>query len=351
MKHGICLLLVAALGLLDGQVIVSRRVYTRQGRSWRQLWLADRGTTNFRQLTHSRMDHMEPVCSRDGRLIYFVSDRDGARSRNAYAGADDRQVWAFDRQTAQERLVWQTSDDGGVHLRGTSADGGVLVRVGSELRSLSPHPWVLANVDPAYNAVAVSPDGRRLAAVIAGSFDKEGQSRDARLFVVDTASGASRVELGKFEAPTWSPDGKRIAAMASNGLAILDVASTKEISRAGWPRPEPIPEDLSWSPDARYVLAGLYSDNGGAGDPQQDYFLLDVATQAWTTAFTARRVLWLPGSRSLLNLRPVETSPLAPGSPHQVWTAQLAVFDLSTRRNADLTSGVVLNDDLASCGY
>src|SRR5260370_25279460 len=105
----------------------SRRVYAEHGRTWRQLWIASSGSVDFRKVTHSARDHMEPLCSRDGKLIYFVSDRDGLGSLNAYAGATDRELWAFDRQTGQERPVWQTSDDEGLHLNGTTADGGVLI--------------------------------------------------------------------------------------------------------------------------------------------------------------------------------------------------------------------------------
>lgn len=294
---------------------------------------------------------MEPVCSRDGKLIYFVSDRDGARSVNAYAGANDRELWTFDRQTGEERRVWQTSNDDGLAVIGTTADGSVLIRVATELRSLGRHAWHIDKIDPAYNGAAVSPDGRALAIVIAGSLDSEGQSHDARLFVVDTATAQSRVQVGKYEAPAWSPDGTRIAAIAEDGLAIIDAATRKEVRRVGWPKRDVPPEDLVWSPDQKSVMAGLYGEDGGAGDPQSDYFLLNLEAGTWTPALTARKVVWLPGGRSLLYLRPVATTPLAAGSTHNVWTTQLAVFDLGTHKDTELTTGLVLNDYLAACGH
>jgi WD40 repeat protein len=293
---------------------------------------------------------MEPLCSRDGRLIYFVSDRDGNRSLNAYARANDRELWTFDRHTGQERRVWQTSNNDGLDLNGTIADGGVLIRAGTELRSLLRHPWRIDKIDPADNAASVSPDGRALAIVIAGSLDKEGQSHDAKLFIVDAATGQSRVRLGKYEAPAWSPDGTRITAIADDGLAIIDVATRKEITRVGWPKPDSPPDDLVWSPDEKYVLAGLYGENGGAGDSQRDYFLLNVAVRTWTPVLTAQKVLWLQGG-TLLYLRPVATTVLAPGSTHSVWTAQLAAFDLATHKDKELTTGLVLNDYIASCDH
>jgi hypothetical protein len=336
---------------LDAQAVLSRRVYAEHNRTWRQLWIANSGSTDFRQLTRSARDHMEPLCSRDGKLIYFVSDRDGTRSSNAYAGANDRELWSFDRQTGQERRLWQTSDENGLHLNGTTADGGVLAWVGTELRSLLRHPWHIDKIDPAYNAAAVSPDGRALAVVIAGSLDREGQSHESKLFLVDTATGQSRIDMGKYEAPAWSPDGKRIAAIAANGLAIIDVATRREVTRVAWPKRDAAPEEQVWSPDEKYVLAGLYGEAGGSGDPQRDYFLLNIAAKTWTSALTAQKVVWLPGGSTLLYLRPVSVTPLAPGSKHNVWTAQLAVFDLARHKDTQLTTGLVLNDYLSSCSH
>jgi Tol biopolymer transport system component len=344
-----CWIFLSAAASLDGQVVLSRRVYAEHGRTWRQLWMASRGSVDFKQLTHSARDHMEPLCSRDGNLIYFVSDRDGLRSLNAYAGDNDRELWAYDRQTGRETVLWQTDDDDVLHLVGTTADGAVLVRAGTGLRSVLHHPWQIDVIDLSFSSAAVSPDGRTLALVIPESLDKEGQSQNARLFLVDTATGQSRVEVGKYEAPSWSPDGKRIAVIAESGLAIIDAATLKEVVRKSWPNLNNPPEELVWSPDGKYLLAGLYGEEGGSGDPQRDYFLLDLAAGKWTPALTAQTVVWLP-SGGLLYLRPVKTTPLAPGSPHQVWTAQLALFDLATRKDTEMTTGLVLNDYLAACG-
>jgi Tol biopolymer transport system component len=344
-------MLLLGAGWLDGQTILSRRVYTVHGRSWRQLWIARSGSSEFRQLTDSKRDHMEPLCSRDGKLIYFVSDRDGARSLNAYAGATDREVWAFDRQTGQERRVWQTSDEDGLDLNGTTAGGGILIRDGTELRSIQRHPWRIDKIDPASNAAAISPDGRSLAIVIAGSLDNEGQSHDAKLFLVDSASGQRRVQVGAYEAPVWSPDGTRLAAIADTGLAIIDIATRKEVTRIPWPKPDRFAEDLVWSPDGKYILAGLNGERAGSGDPQRDYFLLNPAAGTWTPTVTAQKAIWITGGGTLLYLRPVGTTALAPGSAHKVWTAQLAAFDLATHRDTELTTGLVLNDDLSACGH
>lgn len=342
----VCWILVIGAGWLEAQVVLSRRDYAEHGRTFSQIWMADAGTLSFRQLTHSARDHSEPVCSRDGKLIYFVSDRDLERSRNSYGDPNDREVWAYDRQTRQERFLWRTSRDFGLDLNGTTANGGVLVRVGTEVRNPAQNPWVIDRVDEA----AVSPDGRRLALVIAGSYDKDGQSQNSRLFVADAATGQSRTDMGKYDVPEWSPDGMRIAAFFDGGLAILDATTRQEMERVGLPKRDAPSQDIVWSPDGRSLLAGLYGENGGSGDPQNDYFLLNPATRTWTPELTARRLLWLQGE-TVLYLRPLETTPLAPASPHSVWTSQLAVYDLALHKDTALTSGLVLNDDLSTCGH
>ena len=341
-----CCVLALGPGCLNAQVVLSRRDYAGHGRTFPQIWTADPGTLKLRQLTHSPRAHSDPVCSHDGSLIYFASDRDPERSRNSYGGSDSREVWVFDRKTGQERLVWTTSLDRGLDLIGATAGGGVLVRAGARLRNIARNPWSIDNVDEA----AVSPDGRKLALVIAASYDKDGQSLNPRLFLANAATGKPRSEVGKYDLPEWSPDGARIAAFFDGGLALLDSATGREIERVELPKRDAPSQDIVWSPDGKSLLVGLYGENGGAGDPQNDYFLLNLASRSWTPALTARRLLWLRGN-TVLYLRPFATTPLAPASRHSVWTSQLAVYDLASHKDTPLTSGLVLNDSLSACGY
>ena len=78
----VCWILAFGAGSLSAQVILTRRDYAEHGRTFPQIWMADAGTLNFRPLTHSARDHAEPICSPDGKLIYFASDPDAERSRN-----------------------------------------------------------------------------------------------------------------------------------------------------------------------------------------------------------------------------------------------------------------------------
>jgi len=329
--------ILAAVSCADAQVVVSRRDYAEHGRTFSQIWMADAGGLNFRRLTHSPREHSAPVCSRDGKVIYFISDRDAERSRNAYGGSTGREVWEYDRRTGEERFVRRASgDDVSLDLTGTSANGDLLVRSGDELQRDGRGSWT--NVKDA----AVSPDARRVALVIEGS-------QNARLVVADAGTGQTRMELGKYEAPTWSPDGARIAAFGDGDLVIFDAATGREMERVSLPKRDAPGQDIVWAPNGKRLLAGLYGDNGGSGDPQSEYFLLASAMRIWTPIVTARRLLWLR-DETIVYLRPYGLTPLSPGSAHSVWTSQVAVYDLASRKDMELTSGLVLNDSLAACG-
>jgi dipeptidyl aminopeptidase/acylaminoacyl peptidase len=333
---------VTGTGWLDAQIVLSRRDYAQHGRTFSQIWIADSATLHFRRLTHSARDHSQPVCSRDGKQIYFISDHDPERSPNAYGGSQGHEIWVYDVKTGQERIEKHASDGVGLGLIGTTASSELLIEVGTELQSLASNSWTIHNVDQA----AISPDGRRLALVVAESYDRGGQSQNVRLVLADAATGKSQKEMGKYEAPTWSPDGARIATFSDRGLAVLDATAGRELDHFALPKRDAPSQDIVWSPDSKSLLVGFYGENGGSGDPQSDYFLLNLATRVWTPALTARQLLWLRGE-TLLYLNPFVTTPLTSASRHSVWTSQLAIYDLASHKETALTSGLVLIDDFS----
>ncbi len=332
---------------LGAQVAVSRRDYAVRGRTFQQLWFSPTGTGNFKQLTRARRDHFQPLCSRDGKSIYFVSDRDAERSRNVpYQGWSEREVWSYDRATGTERMVSSTSGDEGVELNGVSADGALMIRMKGGLFKIGPNPWQIDNVDFAM----LSPDGRQLAIVIPDFRDAEGQSHDQKLFITDSATGKTRIPFGQYEAAVWSPGGTRLAGIGGGDIAILDAKTGQELERVPFSPRESAPDVPVWSPDEKKLLVGTYGENGGSGDPQDDYFMLDLATKKWTRELAAQEVLWLPGGDSVLYMKPLDLLPLARGSRHSVWTTQLALYDLATHRDVPLTSGLVNNLAIGFCG-
>jgi hypothetical protein len=77
------------------EAVFSRRVYAAAGRTFQQLWIWSASDGSLKPLTDSPRDHSEPLCSRDGKEIFFVSD----------TLTLNKSVWRVDRGTGLERQV------------------------------------------------------------------------------------------------------------------------------------------------------------------------------------------------------------------------------------------------------
>lgn len=88
-------LLIASLASAQ-QVVFSRRVYQVRGPSFQQLWTWSVADGTLAQLTNSPRDHTSPICSADGRDVFFDS-----WSPPNPPGPPRR--WAFDRKSGVER--------------------------------------------------------------------------------------------------------------------------------------------------------------------------------------------------------------------------------------------------------
>src|SRR5207244_5162431 len=110
-----------------------------------------------------------------------------------------------------------------------------------------------------------------------------------------SSSADARVPLCDDRTLSRSPDGSRIACVAKGDeeIVIVDVRSLQEIERVPFRQRfsngEPYPPwslESTWSPDGHQLLVGTYGENGSSTSPQLDYFVLNLATQQWTRAFT-----------------------------------------------------------------
>jgi len=344
-RAAICWALLLLPDWLSAQVVLSRRVYAGNGQSWQQLWISSPGYDNFKQLTRSPRNHDAAACSRDGKQIFFTSD-DPADLNVGYAYSQES-LWNLDRITGEERL-WRKAPVSGLVLIGVTADGAALILEGRALSRLGRNPWQIDRIDEA----AVSPDGLTLVIVIPGSVDKDDQSHDQKAFITDSATGGSRLPIGKCFEASWSRDGSRIACIDAPDVVILDSGTRKEIERVRFSPRDSAPEAPAWSSDEKRLLVSTDNENTGSGDPELDYFLLDLTSKTWTPEMTAqaRHVLWLPGRETVLYIKPIGLTPLPPTGKHSVWTSQLASFDLATRRDTPLTSGLSNNIALGLCG-
>ena len=360
-------LLLSTSAAAQEVVVFSRRVYAAQGRTYQQLWVSSGSNVELKPLTNSPRDHNEPMCSRDGTQVFFSSG--------------DGSIWSFDRATGAEHEVLQVSTWNRPRLLGIGADGRLLVQ-----RCLGPfqsrptrctrvvewHPAAPAPRThdaimlplPEHDAVLLSPDGTRLV-VNSPPYDKQTYALSAmgvrletlnlQSFVTDAETARSRTDLRPCDRPLWSLDGSRLACATGRDITIVDVGTGSEIERIRFSahnsRGEsyattPAPE--AWSHDDRMLLVGTYGENSSSTYPQLDYFLVDLATKNWTRAMAGNNAVWLAGRNAILYATPRDLVPLPPGD-HRVWSAQLAAFDLTTRTETVLTTGVTNNGQPAVC--
>ena len=98
--------------------------------------------------------------------------------------------------------------------------------------------------------VALSADGRWVAA---GQFSKQEEARKVRVW--EATSGEPRLELEGSNAVAFTPDGKRLAAAARRrGVVLWDAATGEELQRLEGPEDQVMA--LALSPDGRWLASG-----------------------------------------------------------------------------------------------
>lgn len=97
------------------------------------------------------------------------------------------------------------------------------------------------------------------------------------------------------------------------------------------------------------LLVGTYG--GSSTTPALDFFLLDLSTKTWTRAMTGNNPVWLPNGDAIIYETPRDFAPLQLSGTHRVWSAHLARFDVATRTETRLTSGVANNVQPTLCGW
>ena len=199
-------------------------------------------------------------------------------------------------------------------------------------------------------APAISPDGNRI------SFVVRHEGRGHLYVMAADGTGSRRIaeSLDARDAPSWSPDGKWIAVIASEGneqpLFKVPVDGGEPVRLVGGFNSDPV-----WSPDGRFIV---YSENQGgsayrlkAVTPEKQPFPLPTAAPSWpakqmfsdgsvgtgaisvpgifraevTVRLGGNRYRFLPGSNALVLM-------LGGLRQHDFW-----LLDLATGRHRRLT--------------
>jgi TolB protein len=165
------------------------------------IWLYDRKTAQWRQLTKTGNGDREPAISPDSRFVVYVSDRDGRTD-----------LWAVDIASGHEFAL--TSDDVAEEYPAWSQDGRQLVFTGGPWKERNFFTVAFAPAGPPSAPRSVLPKAGHVGACRFTPADKlichvyEGKAGD--LFEIDPKTGQGRKLTGGgwwYYKPDASPDG------------------------------------------------------------------------------------------------------------------------------------------------
>jgi tricorn protease len=308
-----------------------------------EVWLKPIGAENgYKRMLPADSKHAWPMWSKDGRTLYFMSDKSGAENiwQADAATGELKQVTHFE----SGRVLWPTiSYDGAsiVFERDFSVwrldvQSGKVEPVKIVLRGVPSSPGVMHTGVSRWSDLALSPDGKKIAAIGHGELfaigAKDGGEAQ-RLTHTDSAEGSpawspdSNKVVYRSERdggsslyeydfttnaerslthgtavdmePTYSPDGKMVAFLRDRKeLHVLTLAGMKDQVVAHGELDESV---IAWSPDSQWMAFAATGTNGftnlhvvaaAGGEDHPITFLANGET--------ASRIAWSPDGKYIL---------------------------------------------------
>ena len=343
-----------SMPLPDGKAIVLVAKGISSSQWWRkghahidetELWLKPIDSAKYKMLVAADAKHAWPMVAPDGKSIYFMSDKSGTENiwRMDLASGAQKQLTSF----TSGRCLWPSIGNDGhtiVFERGfavwkVDTATGKVGEVAITLRGTPSAPGVTHTALTAWNNLALSPDGKKIALVAHGDVfaasAKDGgepqrlTSTDAgeaspkwspdstkvvylserdggsSLYLYDFGTNAERALTHGIDidtAATWAPDGKSIVYLRNHkelhvlALSGADkVIATGEISSYGEGR-------VAWSPDSHWIV---FVPTGLDGFTNLMAVPADGSAPAQPITFlangqTASRLAWSPDGTYLL---------------------------------------------------
>lgn len=258
------------------------------------LWSLGKGGSTPQRLTDGPLKFLEPVAAKSGRRIYFLGS-DVRTAMERYSASQHlpsavppwlegavRVAYSRDGEwvawTMPDGSLWRSRSNGTERLQLTPTDMEVFLAdwspddsqlaIMARIRNQAWRIYVVPSAgghaalvfDDGHNAADPSwgPDGKEL--VFGRLNDVMGQDSSPRtLQIVDASSGRTETVPGSdgLYSPRWSPDGKYIAALSADGLALKVFATATQ----RWiPLPVKSGADPRWSRDSRSLYVHEFAN-------------------------------------------------------------------------------------------
>lgn len=223
------------------------------------IWISDIGGS-ARRITDDPFVDSDPAFSRDGGQLAYVSDRTGTPQiwlRNLATGAERRLAAA----AAPAMLAWSPD---GKHIAFRDQALGSLVAP-AKLKIIDVETGIVADVEglDGGSRPTWSPDGKQIAALTFSAVRSLYRESRNVITVVDLASRARR-EIAPpdgqafgardYMGPEWSPDGRSMAVIVGRGLWLQPVTPQGEAAGSASRVVKDADGGLSWSADSQFLL-------------------------------------------------------------------------------------------------